>query len=312
MIGSFCVQLGNTCNAGITGKEMVCYNDRSLSVKAEQMATTEPSIRKAVRIINDSSKAQISEYEAAMRKMDAALSGDAKLQTRLLCAEYGTVEKRAQRIIIKRTTEEKALLRAEVVAALKQDHEAFLRGEYTREASAGVVKVENTTQRGTQESFKSSFWKRSVKKACGTPRKNKMHMTADELTQQILALAGKSNLQVEFIGKGRYHLRAQYVRVRDNLIPKVMLPHERGVYKFCELDYNKVQRDLMSLCTFAKYRSITDKDMVSGCSGFCFDERSLITCVSTRLPHFVVRGRMDGKLVNALETVENIEEVHHY
>nr|AHY61039.1 polyprotein [Hardenbergia mosaic virus] len=312
MIGSFCVQLGNTCNAGITGKEMVCYNDRSLSVKAEQMATTEPSIRKAVRIINDSSKAQISEYEAAMRKMDAALSGDAKLQTRLLCAEYGTVEKKAQRIIIKRTTEEKALLRAEVVAALKQDHEAFLRGEYTREASAGVVKVENTTQRGTQESFKSSFWKRSVKKACGTPRKNKMHMTADELTQQILALAGKSNLQVEFIGKGRYHLRAQYVRVRDNLIPKVMLPHERGVYKFCELDYNKVQRDLMSLCTFAKYRSITDKDIISGCSGFCFDERSLITCVSTRLPHFVVRGRMDGKLVNALETVENIEEVHHY
>nr|AHY61037.1 polyprotein [Hardenbergia mosaic virus] len=312
MFGSFCVQLGKTCTEAGAGREMVCYNDRTLSVKADQMATSEPSIKKASRILTENSQKQISAYEEAMRKMDDALKKDAKLQTRLMCAKYGTVQKKAQRYTIKRVSEKEAFQRAEIEEALKRDHEAFLRGEFTRDCEIGTCKVEDKTQRGSQESFKSPFWKRSMKKANNMPKSKKAHMTADEITQQILVLAGKSDLQIEFIGKGRYHLNARYVRIRDNLIPKVTLPHERGVYKFCELDYSKVQRDIMSLCTFAKYRSITDEDIVSGCSGFCFDERCKLTCDNTQLPHLVIRGRMNERLVSALENVENIERVHHY
>nr|BAN10294.1 polyprotein [Passion fruit woodiness virus] len=303
---------GNKVTAGeVTGK--MCKTEHIVSVQPSQMAKTEPSVRSGFHFYRHQGKMAVKAYDDAMKKMDEALRNNDALQRRLKIYQYSPLQMRkggGGRMRI--ATEEQAEKRRAKAIAAEKAHQEFLSGGFSNDVHIGKVDILDLTQKGEQVSFKSPFWKRAVKTKRTKQVRTMVKGDANGITNDLMRILAKSGKQFEIINGRQRAIKGRFMKFRDNILPKIELPHERGIYKRQELNYESIQKDLTLLCTHGKYRSVENNDIVSGFSGVCFDERSSITTENTQLPHFVVRGRKDGSLVNALDTFDDVEFIHHY
>nr|ALX38286.1 polyprotein [Zantedeschia mild mosaic virus] len=191
---------------------------------------------------------------------------------------------------------------------------SLLKGE--RFATPGTaLKVRSPYERAQKQGLglRSPFYRR-------TPRMQRREIVDNScvrgnvrmITDKTLEIAKENNLPIEFIGKRHHTLRAKYVRVRDQVVAKVSLPHEKGVFLEQELSYPKYINELNILYKHSRCRKLTTIDLTPGSSGFCFDKNHPITKECTTYPFMVVRGRRFGELVNALSVENWIGEIHHY
>nr|P0CK08.2 RecName: Full=P3N-PIPO polyprotein; Contains: RecName: Full=P1 proteinase; AltName: Full=N-terminal protein; Contains: RecName: Full=Helper component proteinase; Short=HC-pro; Contains: RecName: Full=Movement protein P3N-PIPO; AltName: Full=Pretty interesting potyviridae ORF; Short=PIPO [Soybean mosaic virus N] len=304
MIGSMAISVPNT--------HVSCASNSVMPVQAVQMAKQVPSARGVLYTLKREGSTQVHKHEEALRKFQEAFDQDVGIQRRLLVNKHSSIQSTKKNgLTLRRLTLEQARAKEAAIARRKQEEEDFLNGKYEQQFYAGVSATKSMKFEGGSVGFRTKYWR-------PTPKKTKERRATSQcrkptyVLEEVLSIASKSGKLVEFItGKGK-RVKVCYVRKHGAILPKFSLPHEEGKYIHQELQYASTYEFLPYICMFAKYKSINADDITYGDSGLLFDERSSLTTNHTKLPYFVVRGRRNGKLVNALEVVENMEDIQHY
>nr|AYR17243.1 polyprotein [Soybean mosaic virus] len=305
MIGSVAIPVPNT--------RISCASNTVMPIQAVQMATQVPSAKGVLYTLKREGNTQVRKHEEALRKFQEAFDQDAGTQRRLLVNKHSSIQfTKKSGLTLRRITLEQAQAKEAAIARQKQEEEDFLNGKYEQQFYAGVSTTKLTKFEGRSVGFRTKYWRPTPKK---TKEKRAIPQCREPtyVLEEVLSSASKSGKLVEFIteGKGR-NVKIRYVRKHGATLPKFSLPHEEGKYVHQELQYARIYDFLPYICMFAKYKSISADDITYGDSGLLFDERSSLTTNHTKLPYFVIRGRENGKLVNAFEVVANIEDVQHY
>nr|BDC17099.1 polyprotein [East Asian Passiflora virus] len=297
-----------------TSSEIVSFGaDFCAPVKGELMAREEPSIKQVFGKLRRQSFVAIKEYDNMMEKFDKSLQHNAELQKRLFINKYSPVQQKKNGAVqLRKLSYAQAEQRRVKIDQLAAEKARFISGQYEDREYAGQVRIPAMKSTGTTVSFKTVHYKRSVSQ-CTRKREQRTCIADRGALDKILRLAKDLNLPIEFIGKGKQKpLRAHFIRKGTEVLPKVHLAHADGVYKNQELNLDCVSQMLALLCRFTKPSNLKSEQIQCGDSGLVFDRRSTIACSNTDLPFFVVRGRQEGKLVNALDFIKEKESVQHY
>nr|QUP51979.1 polyprotein [Passiflora chlorosis virus] len=282
-------------------------------VKAEQVAVQRPSLKSVAHMFRMASQEAMREYEAGVKAMDMALKKDPKIQNNLLRKEFSPIQKGKNGVSrIKLVSLAEANARKRLKELREKEEADFLAGKFEGQATAGQVHGLTEKTVGEQVSFKTPFYRRTPKQSKRTPKQRRALNVVD-VTESVLKLASETGLQVQMIMRGRQKpITVHYVRKYDSVIPKVTLTHESGKYVQKEVSYMVHKENFIELCKFARYKPICESSICAGDSGLLFDERSSITTNNTKLPHFIVRGRKDRKLVSALDQHADYFSIQHY
>nr|QZM07358.1 polyprotein [Dasheen mosaic virus] len=190
----------------------------------------------------------------------------------------------------------------------RQEREAFLAGKYNPEdVVGGYVDIRDRTKRGEQISFKGLFWKRTPR----FPRVVKKQpcfvvANAHKVERDLLRSLQHTNVEIEYIGKKKQRLHAQYVQAENfGRYAKIRLPHEtRGGRLKREVDPLRWGPTIEKLARVVRHvQEIKEEDVTYGWSGIVMDQRQPLVHKITRSSVFVVRGRLHGRLVDACETL---------
>nr|CAB90835.1 serine protease [Soybean mosaic virus] len=304
MIGSMAISVPNT--------RILCASNSVMPVQAVQMAKQVPSARGVLYTLKREGNMQMHKHEEALRKFQEAFDQVVGIQRRLLVNKHSSIQSTKKNgLTLRRLTLEQARAKEAAIARRRQEEEDFLNGKYEQQFYAGVSATKSMKFEGGSVGFRTKYWR-------PTPKKTKEKRATSQcrkptyVLEEVLSIASRSGKLVEFItgGKGK-RVKVCYVRKHGAILPKFSLPHEEGKYIHQELQYASTYEFLPYICMFAKYKSMNADDITYGDSGLLFDERSSLTTNHTKLPYFVVRGRKNGKLVNALEVVENMEDIQH-
>ncbi|AUP47462.1 polyprotein [Saffron latent virus] len=301
--------LSEGCKMAITGLDMV----KPAPVTKEQMAGTQLSMKSIGGALRRASNVLISEYEAQMRRFDENLRKDPLIQKGLFVKQYSPIKRTKDGCVRIRNL---TMIQAEACKA-RADKEAqetlrFMNGEYNNHEYVGCVKEPMILNTGCSVGFRTPFYKRTCKRTKQTEKRRKT-TPLSIVMKEVLSIACSTGVKLEFIQKTkRRNIVATYVQRENSVLPKVDLLHQKGRFVKEELALSSSQRILTDLCMFARYNGIKDKNITIGDSGLVFDKRSDITTKNTHLSHFVVRGRRNGKLVNALEKTDCLYDIHHY
>nr|YP_004940319.1 P1 protein [Yambean mosaic virus] len=313
MIGSVQIPLSNMARNHHEKLEKRVVTQNSVVPPKSLMAVEMPSLRSISHKLSLASKEMEAAYNDSIRKMDEALQRNSELQKRLLINKYSHIQqKKHGAVCIRHCTQMQATVRETRAEQRRKEELDFLAGNYEHKSYIGSIIEPIARATGQSVGFRSPYWRRSIKKAVHmkkTPKKVDVCVVMDATLQMA---SGERRLTIEFIGKRGRKLEARYVKRGMAVIPKVKLPHEEGVYKQKELDYEQWSEQFIMLCTHARYKKISPADISPGDSGLVFDERSNITTNFSKLPHMVVRGRLKGKIINALDVCDEMALVHHY
>lgn len=313
MIGSIEVALGvpvtKECGA-VTAKSATI---RKALITKEQMAVTQPSIRTVSGILRRASNTLLSEYDAQMKRFEENFHKIPAVQQSLFVKQYSPLKfQKGGYIRINNLTVSEAEKRKALADKEMLEHEQFMNGEYDNHEYIGSAQGLSERSTGCSVGFKTPFYRRTPKNPKRTQKKRKQ-VSFQYVMNELLSITCETGLRMEFINKTkRQCISARYIKKGKCILPKINLPHQQGRFVKEELSYPSAQGILINLCTFARFDGIRNDDISIGDSGLVFDERSNITTENTRLSHFVVRGRKDGKLVNALEKVDCMYDIHHY
>nr|ALF99870.1 polyprotein [Soybean mosaic virus] len=285
----------------------------STIVTKDMMATSKPSLKQVSRALVLTGKKEVGSYDLAIKKMDEAMQQNSALQKQLFIQQQSTIQQKPKGAVqLRLCSYEQAKKRVELARKKQEGEEDFLNGMYEQQFYAGASTTKPMKFEGGSVGFRTKYWRPTPKKITErrvAPQCRKLTYVLEE----VLSLASKSGKLVEFItgGKGK-SVKVCYMRKHGAILPKFSLPHEEGRYIRQELQYESIYEFLPYICMFAKYKSISADDITYGDSGLLFDERSSLTTNHTKLPYFVVRGRENGKLVNALEMVASMRDIQHY
>nr|QPJ58778.1 polyprotein [Passionfruit Vietnam virus] len=282
-------------------------------VTKEMMASAEPSKGMSFRAYSHIGKRMLSDYEDMMKKFDLDLQRNSELQRRLFINKFSPVTQRKGGAVgIRHLSMEQAKRKRDAARLREQEEKDFLAGKYEQTAYVGEIQQDVSPVRGESVGHRTQFYRRAVKAPKHTPRTRK-DPSVDFIIKEICKIARKFGKPIEYIGKGRNStLTAHFVNRLGGKAVKVSLAHERGHYINQELHFGKCGEILQHL---SKFSTVTDRDcrnLQPGDSGLLLDERHTITKENTKLPYFVLRGRMGTKLVNALEFTTSISSIHHY
>nr|BAM28734.1 polyprotein [East Asian Passiflora virus] len=282
-----------------------------VTVEAKMMATEKPSIQQVSGKLRRQSAIEIAQYNAQIAAMDEFLQKNSDLERRLFINKYSPVQqKKSGAVCIRHLTYEQAMRRKERHDKEKEADKKFWAGEY--EVKVDHVQLPTTLNTSGQVGFRSEFYTRTYKQR-KVPQQVKNFIIDKGALDKVLRLAKQLSLPIEFIGKRRQQaIKATFVKRGTNTLPQVYLPHADGIYKNRELNLEHVGNTLSVLCKHAKMSHLKDEQIKRGDSGLVFDERSQITRDNTAMPYFVIRGRCNGKLVNALDFIKEKESVVHY
>nr|NP_734113.1 P1 protein [Bean common mosaic virus] len=281
-------------------------------VTKDMMAKSGPSSKQVSRALVLAGKKEIGSYNLAIKKMDEAMQQNSALQRRLFVQQHSTIkQQRKGAVQLRLCSYEQAEKRAELARKRQEEEEAFLQGSYDQKEYIGKVLEPISTQRGRSVGFRSPYWHRSFKKPARIPTKKKVG-SPTRVLREVLSVVRNNGVTVEFIGRKTKRLTARYVSKGNSMIPKVTLPHESGKYKRKELDINIYSQCLAALCAHGTYRCLNDAEIRPGDSGLVFDKRSPFTFDHTQQPFMIIRGRLNGRLVNALDEQQDIHSIHHY
>nr|URX65488.1 polyprotein [Bean common mosaic virus]URX65490.1 polyprotein [Bean common mosaic virus] len=281
-------------------------------VTKDMMAKSGPSSKQVSRALVLAGKKEVSNYNLATKRMDEAMQQNSALQRRLFVQQHSTIkQQRKGAVQLRLCSYEQAKKRAELARKRQEEEEAFLQGSYQQKEYIGKVLEPMSIQKGVSVGFRSPHWHRSFTKPAKTPPRRKVE-SPTKVLREILSVARDRGVTIEFIGHRAKRLTARYVSKGKSTIPKVVLPHEGGKYKMKELDIAIYNQCLAALCAHGTYRCLSDAEINPGDSGLVFDKRSSFTVDCTQQPFMVIRGRLNGKLVNALDEQQDIYSIHHY
>nr|UJE38535.1 polyprotein [Paris mosaic necrosis virus] len=312
MIGTISVPLQPTCANAL--KSLACANPpKPKPIIAQcQIAVHQPSIKSKAYALRQIGAKLISEYDMSIKRMDMALKKNLAIQNQLLIKEHSQIEKDKRGTIrMHYITLQEAENKRLAIQREQQETQDFLAGKFENREYIGHIRGPVIAAKGEQVGFRTTYYRRTPKTPC-MEKKHKKQITVHQVIKELLPLARIRTKPMQFIGKRKDKVDIKYVYKRDSIIPKIRLPHEDGKYMRQEVRSPFIGEMLTNLCKFARYGVLFDTDITDGDSGLLFDRRSHITRRNTQLPYFVVRGRRFGKLVNALEEIEDIFEVQHY
>nr|AIC83445.1 polyprotein [Bean common mosaic virus] len=296
----------NVCE--ITAQTKVASN----IVTKDMMAKSEPSLKQVNRALVLVGRKEVGNYDLTVKKMDEAMQQNSVLQRRLFMQQQSTIKQQPKGAVqLRLCSYEQAKERVELTRKKHEEEKAFLQGKYGQKEYIGKVLEPMIIQRGQSISFKSPYWHRSFKKSINNPPKRKVKPPTRVL-REILNVIRDKGVSIEFIGRGTKRLIARYVNKGNSVVPKVILPHESGRYKKKELDINIYKQCLAALCAHGTYRHLNNEEIKPGDSGLVFDKRSSLTADHTQQPFMIIRGRLNGELVNALDEQQDIYSIHHY
>nr|WKR38926.1 polyprotein [Potyvirus sp.] len=286
----------------------------ALNVSPTVVQSVEKNVQPSgVGMPTNSHRAPHTDYDISIRKMDDFLRRDAQVQKRLLINAHSILrKKKSGAVYLQHPTFHQAVRRNMKKLQRQQEERDFLMGNYEDVAYVGKVSGTLGSQKGESVSFRTPFYRRSPKTHKVQIKKKKV-LYSNKIVGDLISLVKEHAKPIEFIGKGkRSVLRARFVEKGKDMLAKVHLPHLDG--KFCreEIQMHKVSDFLGMLCINSKTSRVKDADITCGDSGLVFDRRSPITLENTSLPFLVIRGRRNGKLVNALESQFDYELIHHY
>uniref|UniRef100_A0A481UMR2 Genome polyprotein n=1 Tax=Dasheen mosaic virus TaxID=29271 RepID=A0A481UMR2_9POTV len=187
----------------------------------------------------------------------------------------------------------------------RQEREAFLAGRYNPEdVVGGYVDIRDRTKRGEQVSFKGPFWRRTLK----SPRKTKSNHASWLLMHRGLsviycALFNTPMLKWSTLGKGNNaFVQDLYKRRMEAATQKLHCPM-RGAAHASELRKPEAWGPtIQRLAGAVRYvQRIHDSEVTNGWSGIVLDQRQPLIHKISRSDIFVIRGRLNGKLVSACD-----------
>ncbi|QPK93591.1 polyprotein [Achyranthes bidentata mosaic virus] len=244
-------------------------------------------------------------FEAKQSALDRlqAFFDTPEMVAKMRAHKYATTKTRSNGTIYLKYEKESVVRRREkhdeVLAKFDQDFKA---GSF-EVVSQLEPRIETVvTQPLTKIDLKSSHWKRTPKQPKRHLKKLKFSMRVkcdvSTLEKKMMCIAGKKGMHVEFIGKRRHKLEANYKRISGSTIPCITLPHEMGLRKRKELPTRVYTKEIRTLEFGRRIRhSFHDKDITFGWSGAILPN-SMVNRFS-RHDNFVVRGRLYGQLIDA-------------
>nr|WEI47418.1 polyprotein [Telosma mosaic virus] len=282
-------------------------------VTEDMMAKSEPSLKQVSCAIAFASRREIDSYDLTIKKMDEAMQQNPELQKRLLINKYSPVmPKKGGAVGIRHLSIEQAIRKRDAALLKEQEEKDFLEGKYANCAYVGRIAGSIEPTIGQSVGFRSEFYRRSYKKIVNQPKKVKQPKL-NTVFQQVMQTVTAYKKNVEYIGKGKNaHAKVEFVQRGSECFPKFHLAHEEGKYKHQELDFGKIHEFLEYLARFNVNSTIKDEDIQPGDSGLFFCGKQRVVGENTDKPYMIVRGRIGKKLVNALDYVKSIIEVHHY
>uniref|UniRef100_A0A481UMW7 Genome polyprotein n=2 Tax=Dasheen mosaic virus TaxID=29271 RepID=A0A481UMW7_9POTV len=185
----------------------------------------------------------------------------------------------------------------------RQEREAFLAGRYNPEdVVGGYVDIRDRTKRGEQISFKGPFWKRTPK----TPRVVKSNhdlWLLVYLKWSVTCCAPSNTQTLEWSSKKKQRLHAQYVQADKGVGTQKLHCPMRGAAHASELKSSlrfgapqySAWRALFGTCKRFILGSYTRMEWNS------MDQRQPLIHKISRNSVFVIRGRLNGRLVNACD-----------
>ncbi|BBD74024.1 polyprotein [East Asian Passiflora distortion virus] len=283
-------------------------------VTKDMMAKSEPSLKKISRAVVLASKKEIDSYDLAIKKMDEAMQQNSALQRRLLIQRQSPVKQTQKGAVqLRHVQYEVAVERERMTEKRRLEEEKFLAGDYSNDTYIGSVPyIRGAQKTGETVSFRSPHYRRTAK-APNRVKKGKQYCNQQHVLSSLLRICSKTGVTIEIVGKKRTNsLKVRYVKKYGCTLPQARLPHHDGVYKHTEVQMAPYERFLTAMCDISKYRAVEASSIQRGDSGLVFDRTVAITREHTKLPFFIVRGRSNGKLINALEKYHQYHSIEHY
>nr|ABO77134.1 polyprotein [Calla lily latent virus] len=189
---------------------------------------------------------------------------------------------------------------------LLQEKKDFLAGKYNPEdVVGGYVFVRDQTKRGEQVSFKGPFWHRTYKNE--RPRTSTsnslLRASATQIERDLLRQLHHSSTKIEYIGRRKQRLHAQYVQAENfGRYAKIRLPHEANGVRLSEKSIAPYGIQPYS-AWLEQSNTLNNHDHEISYDEWHYMIRDSFNAQNTRNSSFVIRGRLNGRLVDARETL---------
>nr|AOR06520.1 polyprotein [Cowpea aphid-borne mosaic virus] len=258
------------------------------------------------------SKKLLSDYAKAQIGFADSFSRIAGMEQKLLIDKYSSIRKTKRGAVINRVSLKKAQERRQTELIAEKEHEKFLAGEFENKAYFGSVHEPIDVSHSESVGFRTVHYRRTPK-TCKPRSKVTQVRGSWKVQGQIMQLARKTGICVEFIERGKAKpLKVNFTSRYGSTLPKVTLPHEGGRYVHEEVSYNKHKDNLMALVKYSTYKSVHQSIIKRGDSGLVYPPQEIKALPEQEKEIFIIRGRQDGVLINALDWHSEIASVQHY
>nr|YP_010809022.1 P1 [Passionfruit Vietnam virus] len=282
-------------------------------VTKEMMAKSEPSLKQISHAARLFGKKELNAYALSIEKMDMALQRNSELQKRLYINKFSPVTQlRGGAVGIRHLSMEQVKRKRDSAQLREQEEKDFLAGKYTNCAYIGGVLGPIEPSHGESVGFRTKHYRRTLKKAAQQSKK-KSPQKLDDVFSQVIRTVRKYRKPIEYIGRGKNaNAKVTFMQRGHEIVTKFKLAHEEGKFKHQELNIEKIKEFLVYLERFGTNNRFEDGAIKPGDSGIFICGKQRIIQKNTDKPFMIVRGRINGKLVNALDYVKSVVEVHHY
>nr|AIZ48756.1 polyprotein [Cowpea aphid-borne mosaic virus] len=296
----------------VESSEPVHFTVRPVTIEAKHMASQKPSVRGELHRHRMESKKILSEYNRVQAAFADNFSKIAGMDQKLLVDKYSPIRKTKGGAVINRVSLKRAQERHEAQLMADKELAAFLAGEYESAAYIGSVQGLDTARNSESVSFKTPYYRRTPK-IQKQKMKPKQVVGSSKVLGQVVQLAKQTGISLEFIEKGQGRtLKLNIVKRYGSALPKIILPHEGGKTVHEEVNCDKYKDTLLSLIKHSTYKPIHQNVFKKGDSGLVYPTGKIKALPAHEKDVFVVRGRLDGTLINALDWCSEPAHVQHY
>nr|BBI93213.2 polyprotein [Passiflora foetida virus Y] len=314
MIGSVVVPMTGMKSAPAEGAKTVCCKHvEVLSVQKDMMATSVPSVKEIFGKIHRYSKRLVSDYDQQVKGAFDSFFKTEEMKKRLFIAEHSPLQQKKNGLLcIRRLSLQQAECRRKQLEECEEKHADFLAGRYEPGVYVGKAVLPIYNGHGHSVGFRGPYYRRTVKQHKRSVVMKPLEVGLNEVLDKLLPMARDKGMPIEIIGKRKKQVTLRYVQRGHGMLPKITLPHEHGQYLAEELNICGITDLVEAVARFGTYQDMKAEDIRAGDSGLMFSSHAHITQTHTKLSLFVVRGRLDGVLVNALEPNEEYWRIRHY
>ncbi|APB88036.1 polyprotein [Vanilla mosaic virus] len=319
--GGFCATESHKFTGrGVHTMEMVGVHGATTIIAPNIMAPIVKVVRPSATQINNYGRRLIKQSEDQVNRAFENFFSKPEMKDKLFMKRHAKlVRGRGQSWRLATPTMEIAKERQAAIDKEQREKQAFLAGEYDEDAiCGGYVDIRDRTKKGEQVSFKGPYWRRTPKiKRSGKKVPQVVTANASRIERDLLRSLQHINTKIEYIGRKRQRLSARFVQAENwGRYVKIALPHEkRGKRVRNEINFKLWGSTIQRLAGAVRYvKEIHDHEVTPGWSGIVMDQRQPLIHKISRNGIFVIRGRLNGKLIDACEDLpwSSALQVHQY